>query len=83
MRSKNTLVTDRILDGTLPNTLIVLVEYTSFCKIFPFAVRNYSILWSFEHPLGIFWVIRRTENFFNIEHVFTENICRMLLPSKI
>ena len=31
MRSKNTSVTDRILDATLPNTLIVLVENTSFC----------------------------------------------------
>ena len=54
MRPKNTSVTDRILDATLPNTLIVLVENTSFCKKFPFAVRNYIILWFFEHPLGSF-----------------------------
>ena len=52
MRPKNTLVTDRILDATLPNTLIVLVEYTSFCRNFSFAVRNYIILWSCEHPFG-------------------------------
>ena len=31
MRPKNTSVTDRILDATLPNTLIVLVENMSFC----------------------------------------------------
>ena len=56
LRPKNTLVTDRILDATLPNTLIVLVEYTRFCQNLPFAIRNYLILWSFEHPLGSFGV---------------------------
>ena len=31
MRPKNTSVTDRIMDATLPNTLIVLIENTRFC----------------------------------------------------
>ena len=54
LRPKNTLVTDQILDATLSNTLIVLVEYTRFCQNLPFAIRNYLILCSFEHPLGSF-----------------------------
>ena len=56
LRPKNTLVTDQILDAALPNTLIVLVKYMRFCQNFPFVIRNYFILWSFEHPLGFLWV---------------------------
>ena len=59
MRPKNTSVTDRILDATLPKTLIVLVENTSFCLNIPFDVRNYIILWFLKHPLVplcILWV---------------------------